>query len=155
MEAMNNGHGDAIVAALREQIAQRKQAAVELQAQLDAITPELRRYERALAVLTSDPPATPRRGRPRRDPDKPVRSTPSRVGPERLAMIEEAIREFAADHDEFRQVDIRGIRPDINSGMAATGFEALRQQGVIRIARQDGNSKWYRLTREALRNGVE
>ena len=65
--------------------------------------------------------------------------------------------EFAADHEEFRQVDFRasGLEgANITSSISSTVFERLRQENVLRIARQDGNHKFYRLTREALNNGV-
>ena len=66
--------------------------------------------------------------------------------------------EFAEDHEEFRQVDIRtlpGIDPTVaKSSMMALAFEALRQEGVIRFARQDGNNKFFRLTRQAMNGAV-
>jgi hypothetical protein len=40
----------------------------------------------------------------------------------------------------------------MTSSHASSVFEQLKQTNVIRLARQDGNNKFYRLTREALRN---
>jgi hypothetical protein len=60
---------------------------------------------------------------------------------------------FCADHDEFRQVDIRTMSgaPTDSSSKMATAFERLRQDNVIRFARKDGNNKFYRLTSESQR----
>jgi hypothetical protein len=76
------------------------------------------------------------------------------VGEERLDRIREIVLEYAADHEEFRQVDIR-TQPGLEGAMVTssvmtTAFNRLRQENVIRLARQEGNSKWFRLTREAL-----
>jgi hypothetical protein len=117
----------------------------------DKIVTELRTYEKALAALTGEPKKA---GRPK---TKPVESVAKKVGDERLAAIEQLVREYAEDHEEFRQVDLRsayGTLPDggtFTSGMSAIVFEELRQRNVLRVARVDGNSKYYRLTREALK----
>ena len=118
---------------------------------------ELARYKRALALLEGNGEAPrsvagqieqPRRGRPT---GSKSRKTPSRVGPERMAIIEEAIRNYAADHEEFRQVDIRMNSQIDKSSVMALAFETLRQQGVIRFARREGSAKFYRLTESARR----
>ena len=40
--------------------------------------------------------------------------------------------------------------PTSSSGALATAFERLRERNVIRLVRQDGNAKFFRLTREAI-----
>jgi hypothetical protein len=118
----------------------------------DKIVTELRTYEKALAALTGEPKKP---GRPKAK--AATESTAKKVGDERLAAIEQLVREYAEDHEEFRQVDLRsayGTLPDggsFTSGMSAIAFEELRQRNVLRVARVDGNSKFYRLTREALK----
>ena len=137
-----------VIVALRRRISERREALDDLQARASELTRELRRHEKALAILLDEPP-TKKLGRP--PGQKQVRNKPSNIGPERLELIERTIREFTQDREEFRQVDIRGIT-DIKSSVMATAFEQLRQANVIRFARQDGNNKYYRLTREALRS---
>jgi hypothetical protein len=68
-----------------------------------------------------------------------------------MAALREIILRYAEDHDEFAQVDIRTLpdSPVTHSGGIAHAFEALRQEGFIRFARQDGLRKVYRLTRSA------
>jgi hypothetical protein len=58
---------------------------------------------------------------------------------------------YAKVHDEFRQVDIRAVVGEKPGGSVTYAFELLRQEGTIRLARQQGTSKWFRLTREAAR----
>jgi hypothetical protein len=69
-----------------------------------------------------------------------------------MAKIEEAIRAYAEDHEEFRQVDIRATLTGAlaHSSKMAVAFEQLRQANVIRLARQEGIQKFFRLTRETL-----
>jgi hypothetical protein len=140
---------EAIIAQLRELVVTRQTALAEHDRLRSQIVNELRTYEKALQALQGEPRKA---GRPKGQ----SRTAPSKLSDERLAEIERIVREFAADHEEFRQVDIRsayGTLPSggtMTSGMSAIAFEALRQRNVIRVARQDGNSKFYRLTREAL-----
>jgi hypothetical protein len=137
---------DEIVVGIRRRIAHRKEHIEALQAQIDPMLAQMKRDERALALLTGEERAKPGlKPGPKPKGDR-VRDNPSRVGDERLAQIRETIAAFAADHEEFRQVDIRTITGLTSSNMA-TAFEMLRQQNVIRFARQDGNNKYYRLTR--------
>ena len=113
------------------------------------IVNELRTYEKALQALQSEPRKA---GRPKGQ----ARPVPSKLSDERIAEIDAIVREYAVDHEEFRQVDVRSAHGKLEgggtftSGMSAMAFEELRQRNVIRVARQDGNSKYYRLTREAL-----
>ena len=121
----------------------------ELESELGEHRPQLKRDERALALLMGEDTTGP--GRPKK---KAAASTPrgTVLGEDRLAAIEAAIIRYAADHgDEFRQVDIRTMpdAPSQSSGAMAVAFEKLRERGVIRFARQEGNAKVFRLTREA------
>lgn len=142
---------DEVVQALRKQIAARKVRVDELHAALAEIEPELKRYERALALLTGE---APQLGRKKRDPNAArVRTLPSGISEERMGDIREAILRYCQDHDEFRQVDIRSTLEGTlaKSSIMANAFERMRQDGFIRMARQEGNAKWFRLTREAQR----
>jgi hypothetical protein len=140
---------------LRQEIAQRRVRVDELQAELDALKPELRRYERVLAQLSDDPAeqaAKPGpKGKAKGTQSKAGVAEGKGIGDERVAGIRDAILVYAEDHDEFRQVDIRTATGESNSGIMTLAFERLRQDGVIRFARQDGNNKWFRLTRQAAR----
>lgn len=151
-----NGAGsaadDELVRLLKEQIAVRQQRVAELRARLGEVEPELKRYQRVLAQLTGTSPSPGRRPgpKPRNPSAAPARDQPARVGDERLATIKQTIIDYARDHDEFRQVDIRTVS-GISSSIMAVAFEALRQDNVIRLARSEGNNKWFRLTRETAR----
>jgi hypothetical protein len=118
----------------------------------DKIVTELRTYEKALAALTGEPKKA---GRPKQG-QSGERTKPSKLSEERIGEIETLVREYAADHEEFRQVDLRAAYSQLpsggtmTSGMSALAFEELRQRNVLRVSRIEGNSKFYRLTREAL-----
>jgi hypothetical protein len=136
---------------LRAEVEQRRNRVDELTTELDVVKPELRRYERVLAQLTGEPSAAPtkKRGRPRGTKEG------KGIGDDRLDAIRTAIFHYARDHDEFAQVDIRAFAGDAvtggGSGIMTLAFERLRQEGTIRFARQEGNRKMFRLTREAAR----
>lgn len=133
---------DPILADLRERIKLLREQERGLQAQLSEVGSVIKRYERAIKVLQDEPKA-------QATPKKRIRTDNTRIGPERLDRIREAVLQYGQAHEEFRQVDIRAL-VDINSSASAVAFEQLRQENVIRFARKDGNSKWYRLTREVL-----
>jgi hypothetical protein len=141
---------------LREEIAQRKVRVDELQAELDALKPELKRYERVLAQLSDDPAeqtAKPGPKGPRGSSKGKIAEAAAGkgIGDERLASIREQVLVYAEDHEEFRQADIRLFMGEVNSGIMTLAFERLRQDGVIRFARREGNNKYFRLTRPAAR----
>lgn len=155
-------HAAAIVQQLRDLIKERQARLAELDkerarmvAELDEqrarILGEVKVYEQALKPLT---------GEARKRNRKSQAPVTTRVGPERLEELKEFIRTFSADHEEFRQVDIRAAMGtwsdgvEVSSGSTASAFETLRQEphNFIRIARVSGNNKFFRLTREALRS---
>jgi len=138
-----------IVSQLRELVAERAAALNVIEEQRQAILVELRTYEKALSALLDEPLP---RARTKRPVEAPRART--RVGPERLERIREAVLAYAEDHEEFRQVDIRASVPGdlARSSTMASAFETLRQQNVIRFARQDGVNKYFRLTRTGLRD---
>lgn len=150
-------HAAEIVGQLRTLIEERTARLATLDHEREAIKAELHAYEAAIKPLTGEQPKR-KRGRPKNG-EQPVRAKESNFSPERLGAIKAVILEFAADHEEFRQVDLRsayGTLPDggkLTSGMTARAFEILRQEphNLLRIARVDGNSKFYRLTREGLK----
>jgi hypothetical protein len=144
-----------VIARLRSVVETHEAKRAELKAQLDAMDLEYKRADRALKMLTGELVT----GKQSRQPTSSarVREIPSRVSDERLAVLRDTVLAYAEDHEEFRQVDIRTL-PNVDSfltrsSILALGFEALRQEGTIRFARQDGNNKWFRLTRQAM-NGA-
>lgn len=114
-----------------------------------------KRYEDTRKRLVGEPLKAGRKPGPKPPGSAPVRATPSRTSPEKMEALRELIRRYAEDHDEFAQVDIRTLpdSPVTHSGGIAHAFEALRQDGFIRFARQDGLRKIYRLTRSAAQSG--
>jgi hypothetical protein len=149
-DATQNGAGidaedAALVAGVQRRIERRRRRIEELEAELADQRPQLKRDERVIALLTGVEPTGAKPG------PKTKATNLSRVGPETLATIEAAIRNYAVDHEEFRQVDIRKMpnAPVDKSSQMAVAFEQLRERNVIRFVRQDGNAKVFRLTREA------
>jgi DNA-binding transcriptional ArsR family regulator len=146
---------DAAVAAIRKEIASRRVRYDELRAELDELTPELRRYEKALALLTGETAYVKPgpKGGPKLKPEGKIKgkqNTDWNVSDERMEIILNTIRAWADDHDEFRQTDIR-IAVGYDGNTISKAFERLRQAGMIRLARQQGTNKYFRLTRAAMR----
>lgn len=167
-EPQSNGHGptpadeDAkMVASLRKRVEALAAQRDELQAQMDEITPHLRRYEKAILALEGQPINQHRQRSDDGEPPSltgPKRGRPAGIRPkgksgsisdERLVPIEQAVRDLAREQDDISQVAVR-TRTGDNSGTMAIAFEVLRQRNVIRLVRQEGNVKVFRLTREAL-----
>jgi hypothetical protein len=155
-----NGHAvgpsdDAVVAPLKARVDElhaRRDALVaqreELTSQIDEVTHEAKRYEKAMAVINGEP--LRKRSEPIGEPTQGAkRKGGTRISDERLAVIEGVIRRLAAESDDFTQVAVRTQTGD-GSGPMAIAFEILRQRNVIRFVRRDGNTKVFRLTREAL-----
>lgn len=153
MQPTSNGHSatdfDAgIAATLVNEIARRRVRIDELEQELALLTPEVKRYERALALITNETPPAKTGPKPKTatTPDK------KRLSDSAYKEIHDAVIRFAADHEEFRQVDVRVANGDtghFRSSTLALGFEALRQNNILRFARQEGNNKYFRLTRAA------
>jgi hypothetical protein len=145
-----------LVKLLRAEVAQRRNRVDELVTELDELKPALKRYERVLAQLTGEPMSGPAPG-PRKKNKRGGSATDrgKGIGAERLEGIRRAVLHYARDHDEFAQVDIRAFAGDEvtggGTGIMTLAFEQLRQENTIRFARQDGNKKMFRLTREAAR----
>ena len=125
-------NGGRIVAALEREIALCRARCGELQAELANTKEKLERYEQALMILTDNAPPADRQ----------------RVY---TSQIEQVIVAYVLEHGEFRQVDIRAaFGNELAPSSALKAFDRLEKSNVIRFARQDGSSKFYRLTREAL-----
>lgn len=165
--ATSNGHAaslqhdDAIVAAIRVQADALEARRAELQEQLDEITPQLRRYEKAILALQGEPLRKDRRDPetgeiiPRAKPGpKPKAGKTTSASEESIARNRAAIAQLTTEHEDFTQVQVRAITGE-SSGASSIAFKALREQGVIRLARQDGNAKYFRLTRAALTQPLE
>jgi hypothetical protein len=156
----SNGHAavdpdDAATAPLRERLAALTAQRDELQVQMDEITPQVRRYEKAILALEGKPLGNPQgpRNRDRDDLDSPPqRQGKGRRPPiseARVDEIEAAVRQIASERDDVTQVQVRSVTGH-NSSITALAFEVLRQRNVLRLARRQGNLKVYRLTHEAM-----
>jgi hypothetical protein len=144
---------DQEVARIQAQLDGQEGRAQALRAELRELDELTKRYEKAIRDLKGESGKPGRKPKVERAPGDPrVRPVQSKVGPEAMAKIESAIRAYAEDREEFRQVDIRGTLTGAlaHSSKMATAFEQLRQANVIRLARQEGNQKFFRLTRETL-----
>jgi DNA-binding transcriptional ArsR family regulator len=147
---------DRIAHDLETEIVQLQERREQLEAELATVSSDIKAFEQSLLRLRGEPLIKTTRGSGRPRGGRMTTATgasTSRVGPEVLAEIEAAIRAYAVDHDEFRQVDVRGTMTGTmaNSSKMATAFEQLRQEGVIRLARRDGINKYFRLTETARR----
>lgn len=154
----DNGTGDPgvarsarqrIAAELEKEIGGLLQREHALELQLAEVKNDLKTFEQSLRRLRGEP-LIKHPGRSRTTPANPGSKT--RVSEERVEMIRQAIFRYAEDHEEFRQVDIRSMMEGTlaNSSVMAMAFERLRQDNVIRFARQDGNAKMFRLTRQTV-----
>jgi hypothetical protein len=143
---------DQEVARIQAQLDGQEGRAQALRAELAELDELTKRYEKAIRDLKGEGPRFGRKPKPATPPGEKVRPVQSKVGPEAMAKIEEAIRAYAEDHEEFRQVDIRATLTGAlaHSSKMAVAFEQLRQANVIRLARQEGIQKFFRLTRETL-----
>jgi hypothetical protein len=156
-----NGDGeDPFLTEFRQRVTALAARADALHAQWQQASADAKRYERALALMTGEasPPARPGPGRARQKGTihaAAPRGGHASIGEDKLAEVKANLIKFITDSelDEFRQVDFRrsAAGEGIRSGTAATAFEILRQQGFLRLARADGNQKFFRLTREGLR----
>lgn len=153
---------DRIIAELEVEIEAIRPTLEERRAEVAALEQEIRRMERALKVLKGEPLGNPQGSAGTRGPYKTRTNVPKvdksgkrrNVSEEKVQQTQAIIMRLATETDEFRQVDVRSLTPTLNSSTAALAFEVLRQRGVIRLARQEGLNKWYRLTRAiANKNG--
>jgi hypothetical protein len=140
---------------LRAVVAQRQVRADELKTELEAIGPELRRYEKALALLTEEVqlPGKPRGAKAGRKRGRRPGAARG-ISDERLGEVKDAILKITQRQDEFRQADVLA-EGRWGSGPVAIAFEHLRREKVIRLARKDppgtrGGGNWFRLTQSAL-----
>ena len=149
---------DELISSIEAQASALRARRDQLRTELGEIEPHLARYEKSIKALRGEPltgikgQGKPRAGRPSAGgEDDRVRPKASRLSPERLESIRDAVLAYAEDHEEFRQVDIRGTLEgkEANSSVMALAFETLRQENTIRFARQEGNAKWFRMTNAA------
>jgi hypothetical protein len=145
---------DEVISNLRIAVAQLESDRDRLRSELAEAENEFKRADRALKSLLGEPLSNA--GRKPNGERERVRSVPSGIGEERMQELRDTILRFVNEHDaeEFRQVDIRsqpGISPAMmRSNVMANGFRILREEGFMRLSRQEGNNKWFRLTRETL-----
>jgi hypothetical protein len=65
--------------------------------------------------------------------------------------------EIAGHMEEFRQIDVRSAMGG-SAGKSSTmslAFERMRQENIIRFARQEGIQKYFRLWRDQVGGGDE
>lgn len=135
---------DAIIAAIEQQRVVLEARAEKLRAELAKIVPELKRYEKAIAVIRGESLA-----HPRGQSKAPKVNAKAKISDEEVTRTWEAIQGLLEDSDEFTQVQVRAITGQ-KSSTSSIAFEVLRQEGRIRFARQQANFKYYRLTRSAV-----
>jgi hypothetical protein len=140
---------DAIIAAIEQKRVGLYARAEELKAELAKITPELRRYEKAIMAIRGEPLGNPQGKRPGPKPKTAAAGVAKKVSEETIERTWEAIQQLAVDGDEFTQVQARAVTGD-KSSTSSLAFEALRQDGRIRFARQQGLHKYFRLGSVAL-----
>jgi hypothetical protein len=159
---------DALIRQLQA-IVSDKELRLELLAKQDQeIRGELKRYAAALRALTGEAkaPAKPKGKQftsTRLESGEIVRSraggtrNTSKIGPEMYDAIKSKTLEIAGHMEEFRQIDVRSALGGTagKSSTMSLAFERMRQENIIRFARQDGIQKYFRLTREQVGGGDE
>jgi flagellar biosynthesis chaperone FliJ len=133
-----------LVEELQAEVVLRLKRVEDLQTEITRAREDANSYARALAALTGEP----RRVTVTKPPRKGT--TGLGVSMAKLDLVVTTIRNITAEQDEFRQIDVRQ-RTNLRSGETALAFRSLRADGVIRLARQAGNNKYFALTREALK----
>lgn len=154
----SNGSGPAaiqdaeIIDAVTRRIRQRRERLIEIETEAAEHRAQLKRDERVISLLRGEDKPKAKPGPKPGGIGAGAAINGTKVGVDLLAQIEAAIRRYAEDHEEFRQVDIRKMpdTPTKSSGALATAFEKLRQDNVIRFVRQEGIAKVFRMTREAV-----
>jgi hypothetical protein len=149
-------HADELIARLQQLIDERTVRRDELVDELAHVDRELKAYAKSLAPLLPEALAPPpaKRGRPPRGEGERVRAKQSRIGPERMELIEAAARQLGKDDAEFRQVDVRR-ETGLTSSIMTSAFRQMRDDNIVRLARRDGINQWFKLTRPAGREGDE
>jgi hypothetical protein len=167
-EADANGHPeppdpDVMIRQLQSYVRAKELELQVLAERSDSIRAEMKRYAGALRALTGEP--GPKKvgsgvkfastrlesGEIVRTRSGGTRST-SKIGPEMYESIKSKTLEIAADNEEFRQIDVRTALGGAagKSSTMSLAFERMRQENIIRFARQDGIQKYFRLTREQI-----
>lgn len=154
----SNGHApmfdQGLITDIRDRIGALNVRRDELKEQLSELDAAVKRYEKAILALE---PVEKKdwKGGPKYRSDKQRTAAMrnmrnSQAWPE----IREAIISYAHDHDEFTQADFREGW-DMTSGKSSIAFRILHEEeNTLRIARIDGNKKYYRLTKEALQDAA-
>jgi DNA-binding transcriptional ArsR family regulator len=148
-------HAEELIERLRQLIDERAARRDELAGELATIDREIKAYSKSLAPLLPDALAPAPSKRPAAS--KTSQTHRSRVSPERLAVVEAAVRRLAEGDAEFRQIDVTK-ETGITSSVMGSAFEQLREANVIRLARQQrgpGGGKFFRLTKPALREDAQ
>jgi hypothetical protein len=177
-EADANGHPeppdpDVLIRQLESYVRAKEMELHLLAERSDAIRTEMKRYAAALRALTGEPkspgPKSARVGSgvkfasTRLESGEIVRTrsggtrNTSKIGPEMYDAIKGKTLEIASHMEEFRQIDVRSAMGG-SAGKSSTmslAFERMRQENIIRFARQDGIQKYFRLTREQVGGGDE
>ena len=149
-EALTSSDEKEAIASVRRAVASRRERIRTLQLQVEKLTPELRRYERALSYLTGEPVNyKPKKIGSKMEAMKAKAPAGTKLGDGRYEQMSGWVLDFAREHEEFRQIDIRALH-GMSSGASSQLFEMMRQRNVVRVARKSGNNKYYRLTSEGL-----
>jgi hypothetical protein len=158
MQAQNNGASDMydatdIIKELEGVISALVAEKEELKGQMGAIDAAIKRYGRAISALELPQALAPKAPK-ERSGQKREASKDSMRRSARWDDLQTAVIAYAREHDEFRQVDLRNDLEDLKltSGHSSIAFDILRDDNILRVSRIDGNSKFYRLTQEALSN---
>jgi hypothetical protein len=175
-EADANGHPeppdpDVMIRQLESYVRAKEMELHLLAERSDAIRGEMKRYAAALRALTGEPksPGAKKVGSgvkfssTRLESGEIVRTrsgatrNTSKIGPEMYESIKSKTLEIAADKEEFRQIDVRTALGGAagKSSTMSLAFERMRQENIIRFARQDGIQKYFRLWRDQVGGGDE
>ncbi len=151
---MDNGHApdqydNALISEIEDRMGVLDTKRELLMEQVAAIDFDLKRYEKAIKALEGmpkEPPKVkPNTAAQKRTKDQRATALKTLARSEMWPGLREQIIAHAREHEEFTQTQFRKVY-DIPSPKASLAFELLRQEKVLRLARVDGNFKYYRLT---------
>lgn len=145
---------ESIIQPVRDRAAEVEEELIRLRQQfIDAEAPlreELRALKRILNA--ANPPGT--KGRPKKSSFVAGNRATGTSNNARYGVVTGAVVKYLMQTKpvEFRGVDIRKEMPEtvdgvkVSSSNVAEAFSALREDGVVRFVRKDGNSRYYGLT---------
>ena len=121
-----------------------------LMTQIAGLDRTIKRYEKARRALEGEPTAPKVNPAKERSVKQRATALKGLARSDTWPSLREMIITYGHHHTEFTQSEFRKEHGGVSSGKSSLAFELLREENVLRVARIDGNFKYYRLTKEAI-----